>query len=232
MAALSPEEEEAVRHVPMTVRDIPPRTDLVREGDQPEDCIVILEGFAIRYKLAENGDRRIIAFAVSGDVPDLQSLHLARMDHTLASLTAVKAGFVSHKALHELNLRHPRVAGALWRATLVDASIFREWIVNLGHRDALSRTAHFLCEMQFRLEMVGLSTGNRIELPIAQTDLADALGMSAVHMNRTVQELRARRLIEEQGRAVVCRDLRALRVLGEFDPDYLHFTPRERADPA
>lgn len=216
----------------MTVRDIPARTDLIHEGERPEECCVLLDGFAIRYKLAIGGDRRIIAFHVPGDIPDLQSLHLARMDHTFASLTGIRAGFIAHRALHELNLRHPRVAGALWRATLIDASIFREWIVNLGHRDALSRTAHFLCEMHFRLQVVGLANGNGIDLPITQSDLADALGMSSVHMNRTVQELRARRLIEDQPRSVVCRDWRALRALGEFNPDYLHITPRERPDPA
>ena len=216
----------------MTIRDVAPRTDLVREGDRPEECCVLLDGFAIRYKLAITGDRRIIGFHVPGDVPDLQSLHLARMDHTLASLTAIRAGFIAHRVLHELNLRHPRIAGALWRATLVDASIFREWIVNLGHRDAISRTAHFLCEMQFRLQAVGLANGGGIELPITQSDLADTLGMSAVHMNRTVQELRARRLIEDQGRTFVCKDWDALRSLGEFNPDYLHYTPSDRPDPA
>jgi CRP-like cAMP-binding protein len=232
IAALTDEERDALRQVPMTIRDIPARTDLIREGDRPEECCVVLEGFAIRYKLAVNGDRRIIAFHVPGDIPDLQGLHLARMDHNLASLTTMRAGFIAHRALHDLNLRHPRVAGALWRATLVDASIFREWIVNLGHRDALSRTAHFLCEMHFRLEVVGLGNGSGVELPLTQNDLADTLGMSAVHMNRTVQELRARRLIEDQGRAIVGTDWRALRALGEFNPDYLHITPATPPDPA
>lgn len=232
LALLTEEERDALRQVPMTVRVLPPRTDLIREGDRPEECCVLLEGFAIRYKLARSGDRRIIALHVPGDVPDLQSLHLARMDHNLAALTSIKAGFVSHRVLHDLNVRHPRIAGALWRATLVDASIFREWIVNLGHRDALSRTAHFLCEMHFRLRIVGLANGDGVELPITQSDLADTLGVSAVHMNRTMQELRARGLLEDQGRAIVCRDWRALGLLGEFNPDYLHYTPQERPDPA
>lgn len=232
IAALTAAEREAIRQVPMVVREVPPRTDLIREGDRPDECCVVLEGFAIRYKLALGGDRRIIAFHVPGDIPDLQSLHLARMDHNFASLTAMRAGLIPHRALHELNVRHPRIAGALWRATLIDASIFREWIVNLGHRDALSRTAHFLCELHFRLAVVGRANGNGIELPLTQADLADALGMSAVHMNRTMQELRARGLIEDKGRTISCRDWRALRTLGEFDPDYIHITPHEKPDPA
>lgn len=232
IAKLTDPERDALRKVPMSVRDVPARTDLIREGDCPEECCVLLEGFAIRYKLAFSGDRRIIAFHVPGDIPDLQSIHLARMDHNLASLTAIRAGFIPHRALHEVNLQFPRVAGALWRATLVDASIFREWIVNLGHREALSRTAHFLCEMHFRLKAVGLAGRDGIELPITQSDLADTLGVSAVHMNRTMQELRARKLIEDQGRYITCRDWRALALLGEFNPDYLHYTPHERPDPA
>lgn len=232
IADLTDSERKVLRQIPMTIRDIPPRTDLVHEGDRPEECFVVLEGLVIRYKLALTGDRRIIAFHVPGDVPDLQSLHLARMDHNVASLTSLRAGFIPHRVLHELNVAHPRIAGALWRATLVDASMFREWIVNLGHRDALSRTAHFLCEMHFRLEAVGLADVGGIELPITQGDLADTLGVSAVHMNRTIQELRARQLIEDQGRAIVCRDWRGLRQLGEFDPGYLHITPSERPDPA
>lgn len=232
IADLTEQERLAIRQVSMTAREVPARTDLIREGDRPEECFVVLEGFLIRYKLAFSGDRRIIAVHVPGDVPDLQSLHLARMDHNVASLTSARVGAISHRALHELNLNHPRIAGALWRATLVDAAIFREWIVNLGHRDTLSRTAHFLCEMHCRLDLVGLTSGDAIELPFTQSDLADTLGVSAVHMNRTIQELRARHLIEDEGRAIIGRDWVALRQLGEFDPGYLHITPRERPDPA
>ena len=105
----------------------------------------------IRYKIGSSGDRRIIAVHVPGEMPDLQSLHLARLDHGIASLTSARIGWIRHRSLHDLNRRFPRIAGALWRATLVDASIFREWIINLGHRDALSRTAHFLCELHLRL---------------------------------------------------------------------------------
>ncbi|TDR90093.1 Crp/Fnr family transcriptional regulator [Enterovirga rhinocerotis] len=232
VAALSAEEREALLRVPMSVRDLPPRTDILCEGERPETCCVVLSGYAIRYKIGAEGDRHIIAFHVPGDIPDLQSLHLAVMDHTLASLTGMTAGLIAHRDLHDLNLRYPRLAGALWRLTLVDAAVFREWIVNLGHRDALSRTAHFLCEMHTRLASVGLGNGDAIELPISQTDLADALGVSAVHMNRTLQELRARKLIESNGRMIMARDWSALAALGEFDPAYLHITPHERADPA
>jgi CRP-like cAMP-binding protein len=228
IAALTEEECDAIRHVPIASRDLPARSDIVREGDSPTHCCLLLAGFAFRYKIAAEGRRQILAIHVPGDVPDLQSLHLTAMDHTLAALTPVRVGFIPHEALHEVNARYPHIAGALWRETLIDASIFREWMVGLGQRDALRRTAHFLCEMLVRLGAVGLASGSSVELPVTQVELADVLGMSAVHINRTIQELRTRRLITLEGKNLILLDRDGLEKLGDFDPAYLHINPRDR----
>lgn len=223
--ALDEAEREAVRQLPMTVRQIPAKRDVVREGDRPSECCVILEGFAIRSKIVSSGGRQILAFHLPGDIPDLQSLHLTQLDHDLSTLTAVRAGFIRHEVMHVLHARHPRLAGVFWRETLIDAAIFREWIVGLGARDALSRTAHLLCEMFVRLRAVGLARGNSVDLPITQADLADALGMTAVHTNRTIQELRSRKLIAIGSRNLIVSDWKELVALADFDPSYLHLSP-------
>ena len=231
IALLTDDEREAIRRVPMAIRDLPPRLDLVREGDQPRECCLVLSGIAIRYKLAGDGQRQILAFCVPGDIPDLQSLHLASLDHNLASLTPIRAGFIPHEALHEIHARYPRIAGALWRETLIDSAIFREWMVGLGQRDALSRTAHLLCELFVRLQVVGLTDGREVTLPITQVEFADALGMTPVHINRTLQELRARKLITLKGKSLVVKHWEELRELGDFDPQYLQIAPNDRPAP-
>lgn len=231
VAALSASECDAIRNVPMTIRDLPARYDIVREGDRPSVCCLLLSGFTFRYKMAAEGRRQILAIHVPGDIPDLQSLHLTVMDHNLASLTPVKVGFIPHEALHEVNARFPNVAGALWRESLIDFAILREWVVGLGQRDALRRTAHFLCEMVVRLDAVGLANGASIDLPVNQVELADALGMSAVHVNRTIQELRTRKLISLDGKNLIVLDRAGLESLGDFDPTYLHLMPWDPPGP-
>ncbi len=226
-AALTAEERDAVDRLPMTIRSLAARQDIVREGDRPGHCCLVLTGFAFRYKLLAGGQRQILAFHVPGDVPDLQSLHLPVIDHNLAALTPVTAGFIQHDAVHEMNARHPRIAGALWRTTLIDSAILRERIVSLGQRDGLSRTAHFLCEMFKRLEAVGLASGPAVTLPITQVEIADALGLSPVHLNRMIKELRERRLIATEGQRLDLLDWNALADLGDFDPTFLHLQADE-----
>ena len=231
IAYLTGEERDALGTLPMQVREIPARQDIVRVGDRPTQCCVVLGGFAFRYKLVGDGKRQILAFHVPGDIPDLQSLHLAVLDHNLAALTPLTAGFIHHDAIHDLNARFPRVAGALWRDTLADAALLRERIVSIGQRDGLSRTAHFLCEMFRRLGAVGLATQTSMGLPITQVEIADALGMSFVHINRMLRELRERRLVTLQGQKVLVENWTELEALAEFDPAYLHLSWADRPAP-
>ena len=228
LASMTGAEQEAVRALPISVREFPARQDIVRTGDKPSQCCLVLSGFAFRYKLIGDGKRQILNFHVPGDTPDLQSLHLAVMDHNLASLTQLTAGFISHDAVHDLNARFPTVAAIFWRDTLVDAAVLRERIVSIGQRDGLSRTAHFLCEMFCRLAAVGLASERTMALPITQVEIADALGMSFVHVNRMLRELRERRFVTLQGQKIVVENWDALEALADFDPGYLHFEREDR----
>lgn len=228
VAALTGEELEAIRKLPLTVREIPARQDIVRLGDRPTHCCLVMAGLAFRYKVLGDGRRQILNFHVPGDIPDLQSLHLTTHDHNFAALTALTIGFIPHAAVHQLNARFPRVAGALWRDTLIDAALLRERIVSIGQRDGLSRTAHFLCEMFVRLQVVGLADAGSMLLPITQNEIADALGMSFVHVNRMIKELRERGLINVERQMVVLVAWESLKVLADFDPVYLHLAPGDR----
>jgi CRP-like cAMP-binding protein len=125
---LSPEEREALAHLPMIVRDLKAGQDIVREGDRPSQCCNIIEGFAFRYKIMDGGKRQIFAFHTPGDAPDLQSIHLSVMDHSLATLTRCKVAFIPHDAVRALIRAQPRIGDILWRDTLIDAAIFREWM--------------------------------------------------------------------------------------------------------
>ena len=219
---LSEDEKDVLRNVSGTTKTVGPRQDLVREGDRPHECCLILDGFAYRYKLTESGKRQIFSFHIPGDIPDLQSLHIDVMDHSLSSLTACKALFISHEAMRDLMRQCPRIGDAFWRDTLIDAAVFREWILNLGRREAYGRIAHFLCELYVRLRAVGLTTDHAYEFPLTQAELADATGMSAVHVNRTLQELRGEGLITLQAGSLTVLDWERLKEAGEFDPAYLH----------
>src|SRR3954464_10426819 len=219
---LSDEERDVLRNVSGTDKTVGPRQDLVREGDRSAECCLILEGFAYRYKLTEEGKRQIFSFHIPGDVPDLQSLHLDVMDHSLSSLCATKALYISHETVRDLMRRCPRIGDAFWRDTLIDAAVFREWILNLGRREAYGRMAHLLCELYVRLKAVGLTNGDVYEFPLTQAEFGDALGLSTVHVNRTLQDLRGDGLITLRSNSVTVLDWDRLREAGEFDPTYLH----------
>jgi CRP-like cAMP-binding protein len=219
---LSEDERDVLRKLSGTIKSVGPRQDLVREGDRPSECCLILDGFAYRYKLTETGKRQIFSFHIPGDIPDLQSLHIDVMDHSLSSLTTCKVMFIPHETVRDLVRRCPRIGDAFWRETLIDAAAFREWILNLGRREAYGRMAHLLCEFYVRLRAVGLTNGDACELPFTQAELADATGLSAVHVNRTLQELRGEGLITLRNGSLTVLDWDRLREAGEFDPTYLH----------
>jgi CRP-like cAMP-binding protein len=220
--ALGPVDIEAVERLPMTMRELPAQGAIVREGERPTQCCLVIEGYACRSKTTDSGKRQILSIHIAGDIPDLQSLHLHVMDHDLTTLSRCTVAFIPHDALRVLTRERPRVAEALWRETLIDAAVFREWIVNVGRRSAASRMAHLLAEISKRLEAIGLAEGDRFELPMTQIDLADALGLSSVHVNRVIQELRRAGILDMRKHAVALRDLPRLKQLADFDALYLH----------
>jgi len=224
ISPLSQDEEQSIRALPLSVKEIGADEIIVREGDRPFVCCLLIEGFACRYKLTDQGKRQIFSFHTPGDIPDLQSLHLRTMDHSLATITLCKVAFIPHESIANLTRRCPRVGDALWRETLVDAALFREWMIGIGRRSAYTRIAHLLCEVFVRLQAVGLTSGNQCEWPITQAEIGDALGLSTVHVNRSLQELRGDGLIELAGGCLKVLTWNGLKEAGEFDPTYLHLS--------
>jgi CRP-like cAMP-binding protein len=222
-ARLSADDRRALERVAgERVRQLGPREDIIHEGDLPRHVNLILDGHACRYKVLEDGRRQIMAFFVPGDLCDLRVFVLGRMDHSIGTLSPVRLAEIPHDAIMELTDNHPRVTRALWWSALVDAATSREWTVNVGQRTAVERMAHLLCELFVRLRAVGLTRGDACELPMTQPELADALGLSAVHTNRVLQELRADGLIALRNGTLTVPDLEALQAVALFDPNYLH----------
>jgi CRP-like cAMP-binding protein len=226
---LTEAERAALLHLPLSVRSLKADADIVREQDRPSQCCLVLEGFLFRYKILPAGKRQIFSFHIAGDIPDLQSLHLTVMDHNVATLVPSTVGFIPHHAIRELCLAQPRLAGILWRDTLIDAAVFREWMAGIGRRSAYARIAHLFCELYLRLKAVGLIKDLTFELPITQAGIADALGLSTVHVNRSLQELRAANLISLRGGRLTVRSWERLQQAGEFDPTYLHLDVKAAA---
>jgi len=219
---LSEEERKAVLALPILVETVHADSDIVCEGDRPSRCCLLVEGFAATYKMTQGGTRQTMAFHIPGDVPDLQSLYLEVLDMSLGTLTDCKVGFIRHDAMNDLCESHYRVAKAFWRETLIHAAIFREWVLNVGRRDAYSALAHVLCEFVTRMRAVGLTDGNRCDFPLTQEELGDALGITTVHVNRTLMEIRGAGLISLKGGVLTVLDWEGLKAAGEFDPTYLH----------
>jgi CRP-like cAMP-binding protein len=226
---LAEDERQALEALPMQVMVIKDDQDIVRMGDRPSRSCLILSGFAATYKVTAGGKRQIVSFAIAGDIPDLQSLHLKTLDTSIATISTCRVGFIPHEALRDICLRYPRIGAAFWRETLIDAAIFREWVMNVGQREAYQRMAHVLCELLVRLRAVGLAEDHACELPITQSEFADAIGITTVHVNRVLQQMRADGLIESKGTQVKIPDWDKLKQAGEFDPAYLHLASDQAA---
>ena len=231
-ARLDQADEAALFNLPYRVQSLPPASHIVREGDRPERSCLVLSGFAFRHKVTAEGARQIVSVHIPGDLVDLDAALLNVVDHNIQALTQCEVAFFTRDALRGLILSRPRVAAALWVDTLIDASIFREWVINVGRRDARSRLAHLLCEFARRLEVAGLAEEYRYELPMTQEQLADATGLTAVHVNRVLKVLVAEGLIERDRRVVRIPDWEALRRAAGFSDLYLHLDQMPRAAPA
>ena len=201
-----------------------PRRDIIAEGQAPDNVHLIVSGMACRQKVTETGDRQIVAYLLPGDFCDLHVFILDQMDHTITTLTECMVVDIPRNTILRLTER-PAIARALWWATLVDEGTLREALVNMGQRQAEERMAHFLCEMLTRLDAVGLVVDNSFDLPVTQADLGDTLGLSTVHINRTLQKLRDRNLVIIDRRSVTVLDPKRLKDLCGFNPNYLHLGP-------
>jgi CRP-like cAMP-binding protein len=222
VAPLMPDEKAALDALPWRVTQIKADQTIVREGDHPMRSCLIVSGFACAYNVTLRGKRQIMGFYIAGDLANLQGLHLPVMDTGLSTITACTVAFIEHETLRALCARHPGLAAAFWRETLVDAAIFREWVMNIGRREAYARLAHIFCEMTLRMRAVGLMEGDTCEFPINQSELADAAGLTTVHVNRTLMQMRADGLISLFGSQLTVPSFERLKEAGEFDPTYLH----------
>jgi CRP-like cAMP-binding protein len=219
---LDEKDQEALLALPYRVIKLRPQEYLVREGDQTQSSCLMLSGFSVRHKVAGNGGRQIFSIQMRGDLADLENSLLGVADHNLQALTHVEGALIPVNAIQEIAFARPAIGRAMWYETLVDSSIFREWSLNVGRRDARSRTAHLLCELALRLEMAGLGERCCYELPMTQEQLADALALTSVHTNRTLMNLAGDGLIARTHRTVQINDWEALMKVGDFDAAYLH----------
>ena len=204
------------------VRTIRGRRDIVREGEHPGFVNLILDGWAIRHKMLEDGRRQVLAFLIPGDLCDLDAFILREMDHSIGALTQVTIAQVPRDAIEAIQRSRPRLYQALAWDILVQLAIQREWTLSLGQRSAIERIAHLLCELFLRLKTVGLCDNGACQIPLTQTDLSEAAGITPVHVNRTIQELRSQGLIHWRGREVRIPDIEALRRLAMFNDNFLH----------
>lgn len=202
--------------------------DIVREGQSPTESCLMLSGYSARYHLLSDGRRQISAIHIAGDFVDLHSFLLDRMDHSVGAITDVTIALVPHHVLREFTESQPHLTRMLWLSTLIDAAMHRRWLMAAGRLNAVGRVAHLICEMHVRLDVVGHVTDRTFRLPLSQTELSDAMGLSVVHINRTLQQLRKQGLISWQGETVRILDWPALQEVAEFDPAYLNLGAEPR----
>ncbi|WP_240613984.1 Crp/Fnr family transcriptional regulator [Salinicola acroporae] len=226
---VSKEEIRALRDLPLEIASLGPGHDIVRMGERPTQCCVVIEGFTCIYKLTSDGGRQIMAIHVPGDIPDIQSLHLGVMDFGLAPISSCTVGYIPHEKIQQVCDNYPRLGVALWRETLIDAAIYRDWMLNIGQCEAFGRVAHLVCELVIRLKAVGLTEGDSFKFPVTQANLADAFGISSVHMSRVYGMLAQQGLLKVTRTHVTVLDWDELQEAGDFDPTYLHL---ERNTPA
>jgi CRP-like cAMP-binding protein len=205
-----------------TQRDVPAGQDLIREGDKPGPIFVILKGWACRYKLLPEGTRQITSFLMPGDCCDLRAAMSDRMEHSIATLTPVRVARVPRKELEELIETRPAIMRAFLWTQLVDEDTLRAWIVSMGRRDSMQRVAHLMCELYVRARNIGLTIGGHFEMPLTQIVLADALGLTPIHVNRVLRKLRVSGVMSLSRGSLVIADVAKLALVAGFDDNYLH----------
>ncbi len=219
---LSSDDRDAILALPMRLRKLDAGSYIVREGDVPIHCCILVSGFAYRQKVTGSGSRQILSVCIPGDAIDFQNMFLDISDHAVQLLTRAVVADIPREALQELVLDRPAIGVAVIHTTLIESSILREWVVNVGRRDARARIAHILCEFAVRLEARGLASKDGFELPMTQEQLADATSLTPVHVNRVLKGLQADGLITRQRRNIQFTDWRALQDTADFSRRYLH----------
>jgi len=220
---LTEEDQAAILAMPHQVKQIPALNYIAREGDRPTHSCALISGFAVRHKTVGAGGRQIVNIHMAGDMVDLQNSLLACADHSVQALTKVEVALIPRQAIEEIAFERPAVGKALWVDTLAEGSIAREWVANVGRRDAKTRVAHLLCEFAMRLEAAGLGQQCNYELPMTQEQIADTVGLTSVHVNRTLRALDTEGYTKRSKRSVVINDWKRLAEVGDFNPLYLHF---------
>lgn len=220
--ALDDADRQAILNLPHITKSLTAATYIVREGDKPSHSCLLISGFAYRHKIVGDGGRQILSIHMPGDVVDLQNSLLGTADHNVQTFTQAEIALIPRDAIKEVAFAHPAVGMAMWYDTLVDGSIHREWTANVGRRDARTRIAHLLCEFGVRLDAAGIGSLCEYELPMTQEQLGDTLGLTSVHVNRTLMALDREGLTKRSKRAVHIRDWKQLAQVGDFNGQYLH----------
>ena len=219
---ISDDEEQAIRDAVVEIRSVPAGKVLIRSGEELSQSVMLLEGWMARVKDLEGGGRQVTELQLAGDFVDSHGFTLKRLDHDIVALSNCTIGIVPHERLREITERMPRLTRIFWFMNNVDAAITRELALSLGQRSAISRMAHLFCEIHCRLEVIGGTSNDGYDLPLTQRELSECLGLTVVHVNRTLQELRRRGLVELENRKLTIRDRPRLERLAEFDPAYLY----------
>ncbi|PWE52803.1 Crp/Fnr family transcriptional regulator [Metarhizobium album] len=226
--ALTAPDEDAVRDLFQHENRFRAGEDIVVQGSRPVNSTLLLEGLAARYRLLEDGKRQITVLHIGGDFVDLHAFILKQMDHGVIALTDCHTLAAPHRRLQAVTEENPHLTRMFWLLTLIDGSIHREWITAMGRREIKGHMAHLICEMFYRYRAVDLIEGQTFRFPITQAILADVMGVSTVHVNKTLQILRSDGLLIWKDGRVQIPDLQALETLAEFDPLYLHFQSESR----
>jgi CRP-like cAMP-binding protein len=219
---LNTQDEMTIATLRWEIVDIPPRTDFINEGDIQNRCCLLMDGVVIRSNFTRSGERQIQSVHIPGDIPDLQSLHLRRMDHYVGSVSHCRVAYVTHESMLRVLDNSPKLTATFWRETLIDASLYRAIIVRNARLGSTERLAHFICEMWCRFDAVGLTDRSGFAFPMTQEMVGQVLGLSIVSVNRSMQMLRSEGLmVWDRGRIDVL-NWTQLADLAQFDPSFLH----------
>lgn len=228
---LSDADREAILALPYTLKSLAPGSYAVREGEPPTGCGVLVSGFAYRQKLTGDGGRQILSIHIPGEPLDFQNVFLNVADHSVQMLTRGHLAVISRADIQKIARFSPAIGEAILINIIVEASIFREWILNVGRRDAKSRLAHVLCELAVRLDAHGLADDMGYHLPMTQAELADALGLTPVHLNRVIRALETDGLINRSKRELSFPDWERMRDMADFNDRYLHLAVQKTLEP-
>ena len=225
---VSGEEEAVLRRLVGPPQQVERRRTVIREGQLLDKSMLLLDGLACRYKDLRNGQRQISEIHIGGDFVDLHGFTLKKLDHSIMTLTPCTIAFAPHEEIKTITREYAHLTRMLWLSTCLDAAIHRAWVLSLGRRTALSRLAHLLCELRLRFEIIGVGDAQGYPFDLTQADLAECLGLSLVHVNRTLRELRGTGFADFRNGRVTIADLAGVMRLAEFDPDYLVLEARPR----